>query len=302
MSGFLNRKNLFNEAVCLLVLFCFVACNAGFTPSFKQSITDSTLRSRMSRVIDAQIETVRDYLDDDLKACIDGASRGTDGMGGTRATGKRMSGSDIVDVTLRETGGRDYLDFCYAVDTATATGDIDAVMDTARCILPADKYLELVDLSQDLERQITLKGDEMARAIPLDQQAAFYKDLKTLVVRAIVLLTAGIVYACMPTVIFWGKISAACAISVGAGLVAITIMSLYEYYRFGTGEGMTFEDWFKILIKIPQADFALTTAVTTVAEAMGCGPVVTGIIICVFALYNIVDMVRSMLRTYNFDA
>ena len=175
-------------------------------------------------------------------------------------------------------------------------------MDTARCILPDSEYQELVQLTQDVERQITLRGQEMARAIPLDQQAAFYKDLKTLVVRAIVLLAAGIVYACMPTVIFWGKISAACAISVGAGLVAITIMSLYEYFRFGTGEGMSFEDWFKDLIKIPQADFALTTAITTVAEAMGCGPVVTGIIICVFALYNIVDMVRTMLRTYNFDA
>ena len=291
MSGFLNRKNLFNEAVCLLVLICFVACNANFRPSFKQSITDSSLRSRMSRVIDAQLETVKDYLDEDLQARIDGTSRGG-----------RMSGSEIVDVTMKESGGRDYLDFCYAVDMSTTTGDVDAVMDTARCILPDSEYQELVQLTQDVERQITLRGQEMARAIPLDQQAAFYKDLKTLVVRAIVLLAAGIVYACMPTVIFWGKISAACAISVGAGLVAITIMSLYEYFRFGTGEGMSFEDWFKDLIKIPQADFALTTAITTVAEAMGCGPVVTGIIICVFALYNIVDMVRTMLRTYNFDA
>jgi hypothetical protein len=291
MTGFLNRKNLFNEAVCLLVLVCFVACNANFRPSFKQSITDSSLRSRVSRVIDAQLETVKDYLDEDLQASIEGTSRGG-----------RMTGSEIVDVTMKETGGRDYLDFCYAVDVSVTTGDIDAVMDTARCILPDSEYQELVRLSQDVERQITLKGEEMARAIPLDQQAAFYKDLKTLVVRAIVLLTAGIVYACMPTIIFWGKISAACAISVGAGLVAITIMSLYEYYRFGTGEGMSFEDWFKDLIKIPQADFALTTAITTVAEAMGCGPVVTGIIICVFALYNIVDMVRAMLRTYNFDA
>ena len=291
MSRFLNRKNLFNEAVCLLVLVCFVACNANFRPSFKQSITDSSLRSRMSRVIDAQLETVKDYLDEDLQARIDGTSRGG-----------RMSGSEIVDVTMKESGGRDYLDFCYAVDMSTTTGDVDAVMDTARCILPDSEYQELVQLTQEVEREITIKGEEMARAIPLDQQAAFYKDLKTLVVRAIVLLAAGIVYACMPTVIFWGKISAACAISVGAGLVAITIMSLYEYFRFGTGEGMSFEDWFKDLIKIPQADFALTTAITTVAEAMGCGPVVTGIIICVFALYNIVDMVRTMLKTYNFDA
>lgn len=291
MTGFLKRRNLFNESVCLLVLLCFVACNADFRPSFKQSITDSGLKSRVSRVIDAQLENVRAYLDEDLQAALDGTSRGG-----------AMSGSDIVDATMKESGGRDYLDFCYAVDVAQTGGNLDAVMETARYILPSEKYAQLQDLAQDVERQITAKGEEMARAVPLDQQAAFYKDLKTLVVRSIVLLTAGIVYACMPTVIFWGKISAACAISVGAGLVAITIMSLYEYYRFGTGEGMSFEDWFKDLIKIPQADFALTTAVTTVAEAMGCGPVVTGIIICVFAIYNIVDMVRSMLRTYNFDA
>lgn len=287
-----KRNNLLNQAICVLVLFCFVACNANYKPSFKQSITDSSLRSRVSRVIDAQLDNVKDYLDEDLRASIDESSKGTG----------RMSGSEIVDKTLVESGGRDYLDFCYAVDFAQTTNDVDEVMDTARCLLPAEKYNELVELTEDIEREINLKGEEIARAIPLNQQAAFYKDLKTLVVRAIVLLTAGVVYACMPAVVFWGKISAACAISVGAGLVAISIMSLYEYFRFGTGEDQSFEDWFKELIEIPKADFALTTAITAVAEALGTGPVVTGIIICVFALYNIVDLARTMLKTYNFDA
>ena len=287
-----KQRNLLNQAVCLLVLLCFVACNANYRPSFKQSITDSSLRSRVSRVIDAQMDNVKDYLDEDRRARIDGSSR---------AAG-RMSGSEIVDMTLSESGGKDYLDFCYSVDFAQTTNDVTEVMDTAKCLLPADKYQELVELTEDVERQINLKGEEIARAIPLNQQAAFYRDLKTLVTRAIVLLTAGIVYACMPTVIFWGKISAACAISVGAGLVAISIMSLYEYFRFGTGEGQSFEDWFKGLIEVPKADFALTTAITAVAQAMGAGPVVTGIIICVFALYNIVDLARTMLKTYNFNA
>lgn len=287
-----KRNNLLNQAICMLVLLCFVACNANYKPSFKQSITDSSLRSRVSRVIDAQLDNVKDYLDEDLRASIDESSKGTG----------RMSGSEIVDKTLVESGGRDYLDFCYAVDFAQTTNDVDEVMDTARCLLPAEKYNELVELTEDIEREINLKGEEIARAIPLNQQAAFYKDLKTLVVRAIVLLTAGVVYACMPAVVFWGKISAACAISVGAGLVAISIMSLYEYFRFGTGEDQSFEDWFKELIEIPKADFALTTAITAVAEALGTGPVVTGIIICVFALYNIVDLARTMLKTYNFDA
>ena len=287
-----KRNNLLNQAICMLVLLCFVACNANYKPSFKQSITDSSLRSRVSRVIDAQLDNVKDYLDEDLRTSIEESSRGTG----------RMSGSEIVDKTLSESGGRDYLDFCYAVDLAQTTDNVDDVMDTARCLLPEVKYNELVELAEDVEREINLKGEEIARAIPLNQQAAFYKDLKTLVVRAIVLLTAGIVYACMPAVVFWGKISAACAISVGAGLVAISIMSLYEYFRFGTGEDQSFEDWFKELIEIPKADFALTTAITAVAEALGAGPVVSGIIICVFALYNIVDLARAMLKTYNFDA
>ena len=287
-----KRSNLLNQVICMLVLVCFVACNANYKPSFKQSITDSSLRSRVSRVIDAQLDNVKDYLDDDLKSSIEGASKSIG----------RMSGSEIVDMTLAESGGRDYLDFCYSVDLAQAKNDVDDVMDTARCLLPAEKYQELVELTEEVEREINLKGEEISRAIPLNQQAAFYKDLKTLVVRAIVLLTAGVVYACMPAVVFWGKISAACAISVGAGLVAISIMSLYEYFRFGTGEGQSFEDWFKGLLEVPKADFALTTAITAVAEAMGAGPVVTGIIICVFALYNIVDLARTMLKTYNFDA
>ena len=287
-----KRNKLLNQAICMLVLLCFVACNANYKPSFKESITDSSLRSRVSRVIDAQLDNVKDYLDEDLRTSIEESSRGTG----------RMSGSEIVDKTLSESGGRDYLDFCYAVDLAQTTNDVEDVMDTARCLLPEEKYNELVELAEDVEREINLKGEEIARAIPLNQQAAFYKDLKTLVVRAIVLLTAGIVYACMPAVVFWGKISAACAISVGAGLVAISIMSLYEYFRFGTGEDQSFEDWFKELIEIPKADFALTTAITAVAEALGAGPVVSGIIICVFALYNIVDLARAMLKTYNFDA
>ena len=296
-SRFLSRRlgweRLYNTTVCALILLCFLACNVNYKPSFKDSITDAGMKSRVSHVIDAQIDNVKEYLDEDLQAEIDGSSRGSGG---------RLSGSEIVDLTLGESTGRDYLDFCYAVDYTQGSGDVDAVMDTARSVLPAKDYNELVERTQEVEKAIMLKGEEVARGIPLNQQAAFYKDLKILVTRAIVLLVAGVVYACIPTVVFWGKVSAACAISVGAGLVAISIMSLYEYFRFGTGEGQSFEDWFKGLLAIPQADFALTTAITAITEAMGVSPVVTGIIICIFALYNIVDLVRAMIKTYNFDA
>ncbi len=286
-------RYLLNEAVALLLLAALVACNVNYRPSFKESITDAGLRSRVSRVIDTQMENIKEYLDEDLRTQIEeGSARAAAGLGG----------SEIVDLTLKESGGRDYLDFCYAVDLSNGSEDLDGVMDTARSVLPAETYAELVDRTEEVSRSLNLKGEELARAIPLNQQAAFYRDLKILVTRAIVLLVAGVVYACIPDLVFWGKVSAACAISVGAGLVAISIMSLYEYFRFGAGEGQSFEEWFKELIKIPQADFALTASITAIAEAMGAGPVVTGIIICLFGLYNVVDLARTMLKTYNFGA
>ena len=286
-------RYLLNEAVALLLLAALVACNVNYRPSFKESITDAGLRSRVSRVIDTQMENIKEYLDEDLRARIEeGSSRAAGGLGG----------SEIVDLTLSETGGRDYLDFCYAVDLSNGSEDLAGVMDTARSVLPAETYAELVERTEEVSRSLNLRGEELARAIPLNQQAAFYRDLKILVTRTIVLLVAGVVYACIPDLVFWGKVSAACAISVGAGLVAISIMSLYEYFRFGAGEGQSFEEWFKELIKIPQADFALTASITAIAEAMGAGPVVTGIIICLFGLYNVVDLARTMLKTYNFGA
>ncbi len=289
-----NFRYLGHELTCLLLLvsFMFVACNAQYTPSFKESITDASLKSRMSRVIDAQIDNIKEYLDEDLQTEIDKLETGSRG-------GK---GYEIVELTMNESGGRDYLDFCYAVDFSQNSTDADAVMDTAMSLLPEEEYEQLLHRAEEVERSIMAKGEETARAIPLNQQAAFYKDLKILVTRAIVLLVAGIVYACIPDLVFWGKISAACAISVGAGFVAISLMSLYEYYRFGEGEGKTFEQWFKDLLAVPQADFALTATVTAITESLEVDPVVTGIIICIFGLYNVVSLLRNMVKTYNFNA
>lgn len=286
-------KFVFNQLICLLLLVSIVACNMNFTPSFKSSISDEEMKPAVAKVIDAQMDCIKDSLDEDLRQSIDnGTGKGTG----------PMTGAQIVELTMTETGGKDYLDFCYAVDVSQATLDTEPVMSTAQCVLSEEDYNRLNSQVDELEKSMTEKGLIYAKGLPLDQQEAFYKDLKVLVTRAIVLLVAGIVYACVPKLVFWGKISAAAAISVGAGLVALSIMSLYEYYEYGLEEDMTFEEWFKELIKIPQADFALTTTVTSMAEAMGMGPVVTGIIICVYGIYNVTGLVRNMMNTYNFDA
>ena len=130
LSRRLRWERLFNMAVCMIVLVCFLACNANYKPSFKASITDANMKERVSHVIDAQIDNVKEYLDEDLQAEIEGSSKGSGG---------RLSGSEIVDRTLTESGGRDYLDFCYASDYPQTTGDVDAVMDTAKSVLPAEE-------------------------------------------------------------------------------------------------------------------------------------------------------------------
>lgn len=286
-------KAFLNQLVCLLVLVCLVACNMQFTPSFKESISDAEMKPVVARVIDAQLEYIKGNLDEDLQSAIENGSAKGSGS---------LTGAQIVELTMEEEGGKDYLDFCYAMDIAQATLDTEPIMSTAQDIIPAEDYDKLCSQVSQLEKSITEKGLIYAKGIPADQQKAFFKDLKILVTRAIVLMVAGIVYACVPKLVFWGKISAAAAIAVGAGLVALSVLSLYEYFKYGLEEDMTFEQWFTEILKIPQADFALTTTVTAMGEALGMGPVVTGIIMCVFGVYNVAGLVRDMLDTYNFDA
>lgn len=301
----LKSMKLLNCFVSVFLLFAMISCNLSYIPSFKASITNSEMKPTVAKVIDAQLDCIKEYLDDDLKQSLDGvdASKALESLGNSKDVSNRpLTGSDIVELTLKEEGGKDYLDFCYAVDCSKQNLDVAPIMDTAKYVLSSEEYANLKEQTDSLEESMTTKGIEFAKGLPLSQQEAFYKDLKVLVTRAVVLMVAGIVYACVPSLVFWGKVSAAAAIAVGAGLVAISIMSIYEYYKYGTGEGVDFETWFKDLIKIPKADFALTTTVTAMAEALGMGPVVTGIVLCVFGIYNIVGMVRTMLKTYNFDA
>jgi hypothetical protein len=52
----------------------------------------------------------------------------------------------------------------------------------------------------------------------------------------------------------------------------------------------------------PSASYAVATSMITVGKTMSNGPVVTGLILVVFAIYQVMDMVKPMLKKYNFDA
>ena len=77
-------------------------------------------------------------------------------------------------------------------------------------------------------------------------------------------------------------------------------MSIWRYYQFGGSIDESFGEWLTSVTTEPELSYALAASVIAVGNTLKRGAVVTGIIICVFALYNVVDMVKPMLAKYNF--
>ncbi|MCQ2398289.1 MAG: hypothetical protein MJ052_03190 [Sphaerochaetaceae bacterium] len=284
--------------IAVVLLFAFVSCNAGFVPTYKSAATDKSVRSTVSRIIDEELDYVKPYLDADLQQQIDEET--------SRSPGGR--GARIVDLTMGEERGVNYVDFCYSVNQSNTDKDTSQVLQSAKSVLTAEEYQKLKVKTDEIEKQYEEMGRAIARDLPESQKEAFYEDLKVLVVRTVVLLVAGIVYMIIPDVVFWGKISAAAAIAIGAGMVALAAMTIYQHYEIDGGNGgdggekKSFTDWLKSLYEIPAAEYALTTAAVSLGTTLNMGPVVTGIIICLFAVYNAWDLIEDMMKTYDFDA
>ena len=100
----------------------------------------------------------------------------------------------------------------------------------------------------------------------------------------------------------WGKISAACAVAVAAGIVASGIMTFFEYKRFGIpGNDLpSFEAWLESIYKDSYSAWALAASMIATGTAAKRSPVVTGLIIAAFSLYGVLDGIRPIAKKYNF--
>ena len=282
-----EKREFLNAVVAVILLGAITACTAGIETV--NSWENGTVKNVVSESIDREMEYVKPNLEPDLQARIDGAAKGTP-----------LTGREIVDLTIEENSG-DYIDFCYTVN-CNGSNDSEAVLQSARVVLPEDRYLQLREEVKNIEKAIGEKGEIIAKDLPESQKEAFYKDLKALVTRTVVLVAAGIVYICIPDLVLWGKISAAAAISVAAGFVAYATMTIYEKYRFGiskTDKTKTTNDWVKEFLSVPQADFALTSVAASMAAMIADGPVVKGITILVFAATNALDTWNAMMKKYD---
>lgn len=281
-----NVRQGMNWLVVFLLIIPLSGCSMGWEAQAKAKITDKELLPTMARIIDEQKDIVWDYLEDDLARALDSS---------------QYTGMQIVDNTLAEQRGREYLEFCYVVNDVDAEDQAERVVEFARSLISEE---EMAALEQKLDENRSLllaEAEHLSRSLAPSQRVPFWKDMQKLLTRSIVLFTAGIVYASIPTVVFWGKVSAAAAIAVAAGVVASTVMSVWRYYQFGGNLDESFQEWLLSVTTEPEVSYAMAASMIAVGNTLKRGFVVTGIIICVFALYNVVDMVKPMLKNYNFN-
>lgn len=289
-------KEWFTWSVSVLVLFSLLGCQLNLGGGLTTSTRDS-VKSVVTKCIDEELSTIMPYLDEETQITI---------------TSNSMTGEEIVSKALKETDGENYINFCYSVQETAVTQNTDYLLDGARAILPEDTYNEIELKIADIEHHLGDVSKSMTKKVQGDQQEAFYKDLRSLVVKTSVLLVAGIVYAAMPKAIVWGKVSAAAALAVGAGVVSGVVMDVYGHYKMGYDIGSdleevvtsekSFESWIGQFKGEPEAYYAIATSVISIATSMELDPVATGIIMVVFSAYNVWSTIQTMKKTYNFDA
>lgn len=281
-----KKQVTLNWVVLVLLVIPLSGCSLGWESQTKAKITDKELFPTVARIIDEQKDVVWEYLEEDVSRAL---------------SSTEYTGSDIVQSTLGEEQGRQYLEFCYAVNDVETEDQAQQVVEFARSLISEE---EMVALEQKLAENRSLmlsEAEYFSRSLSPSQRAPFWKDMQKLLVRSIVLFTAGVVYACIPKVVFWGKISAATAIAIASGVVASTVMSIWRYYQFGGELDESFNEWLISVTTEPEVSYALASSMIAVGTTLKRGFVVTGIVICVFALYNVIDMVKPMLKKYNFS-
>ncbi|MFA5513347.1 MAG: hypothetical protein WDA17_00320 [Sphaerochaetaceae bacterium] len=285
----MNSKALFTDFVSIVVLICLLGCSLALDVTPNSSVDESTMIPVVERLLNDQLEVVTPVLEEYGELSLN-----------SRSLLLNTSGKTVIENMLKEEGGSDYLSFSYAVASNQSS---DSLLREAAKIVPQEEFSLLAEEMVNTERSLLNSRVLESRAIPPSQRADFLRDLQKLVTKTLVLMVAGIIYACIPNVIFWGKITAAAAVSVAAGIVATTVMSLYRYYKYSDKPlSQTFQEWIIDVTTDPTAAYAVAASMTAVGKTMTNGPVVTGLIIIVFSLYQVMDLVKPLLKKYNFDA
>ena len=282
----MKKKRVFLEKLMASVLI--LSMLASCTPSLSGPSEDrrEKMVSQGARVIDEEYDFVRGGLiETEEFSEEDFASYGI------------LDGETVVRGLL-EGGDEDLLSFLCA----TSDGGVDGVLSTAKSLLPEKEYGELEKKAKEIEERAGAWGDRVSRSLAPAQKDEFYKDLKSMVVKTVVLLTASIVYAMIPKVMFWGKVSAAAAVSVAAGVVASGFVSMVEWSDEDLkNTDKDFSAWLEEITVEPFTDWALAQGVLNAQMAATNNPVTSALVLGVFALYHIGEDAKTLMKKYNWE-
>ena len=285
-----KRRNVYQRAVALLMIFVTLAVSCRPDLAGPAPLSDSELGRRSVTLLEAALdENVMNALRAENDAALNEFLRSPD------------LAEETVTRALGEDGGREYLEFLVAAGEFDANSGLYTAEDVFRAAEGKCPDEDLEDARRQIAELEERMGDvfeEASRSMTESQQRALYRDLRKLVVKGAVLLTAAIVYACVPELMFWGKVSAASACAVAAGVLAATITSLVEYSKIGAPQ-TTFSEWMEDVAKEPTAAWAIASGLISTNMAMGHSPVITAIVIGVFAIYGVVDDVKPLLKKYS---
>ncbi len=270
-----------DKAVALVLIAATLAVSCALPRTGLGGIDASALTSAAGRVIDENLSIVREYIDADLPEMQELAS---------------ADGYHVATRAMEEENGEEYLEFCLETSSFNTADDVFAAAEGLAPQAELDKIRKQVE---DAETRLYAVARGTARFMSPEQQEAFYDDLKKLVIKSAVLLTAAIVYAFVPNMIFWGKIAAASAVAIAAGVLTTSIMAIAEYYRTGDLTA-TFEEWLEDVTTEPTASWLLAASMISIGTSLNRSPVLTGIILAVFTLFNVVNDVKPMLEKYDF--
>lgn len=271
-------RELMNRGVALLLAAVTLIVSCSMPVTGPGQADPRQLVSTAGRLIDENIKVVRQAIADDIS-------------GGEDIT--ELDGYEIATRALGEEGGEEYLMFCLETERFES---IDDVLDAAAPLVPASELERIRSDVAEYEARLLREAEPLARMLTPDEQEEFVAALKTLVIKTSVLLTAAVVYAFVPELVFWGKITAAAAVAVAAGVVSTTILTIIEHYKLDRELDESFETWLEDVVTVPSASWAIAAAMINLGSSLGRSPVLTAIIIGIFTIFNITDEVQVMLE------
>lgn len=267
----------------LMILLLVASCT--LETSGPAKLDRNLVLSESARMIDQEIERVVRELE------ANGEIAGIEEMG-------RIDGESVTRGTLEEENGEKYLEFLYMSDRFTT---VEEVVSVASDLVPQSQLDEIVTEADKIEKRLLQLCEDDMRALNETQKSEFYKDIRKIVVKSVVLLTAAIVYALIPNTVVWGKVTAATAVSISAGILASGFMRLMERKNSDTNAvNQTFSDWISELSTEPTTAWAIAAGVINTGKSMGYSPVTTSLILVIFGIYGIKDDLKPLLEKYNF--